>query len=231
MVQPICPCKIWRSSAIDLKAGKVVCKMAFATLYPHAKAVLALVAPTYLVRYLLLQCLALSTLMSTSISSTSRTLILDRYHIRDASTGFSSCIVQACRDMDLATCMFEMKWIHIHGPPVECSGDPSLMPLHSRHLCPSTQLTSTLVRPEDTRRLVLSNLAMDPSNSCLAVFFSTSPRIPSHILANRRSRRSSLKQRISETCCMAAGILVLLSKLTGVNPLFLDSRNSSSTRN
>jgi hypothetical protein len=45
-------------------------------------------------------------------------------HIRDASTGLSSCTVQASRDMDLTACMFEMNWIHIHGPPIECSGDP-----------------------------------------------------------------------------------------------------------
>jgi hypothetical protein len=45
-------------------------------------------------------------------------------HIRDASTGLSACCVQASRDMDLTGSNLQLSWIYVHGPPVECSGDP-----------------------------------------------------------------------------------------------------------
>jgi hypothetical protein len=45
-------------------------------------------------------------------------------HIRDTSTGFSACCVQASRDMDLTGCNIQLHWIYLHGPPSECSGDP-----------------------------------------------------------------------------------------------------------
>jgi hypothetical protein len=45
-------------------------------------------------------------------------------HVRDTFTGFSSCAVLSSRDMDVAGCVFESIWIYVHGPPLECSGDP-----------------------------------------------------------------------------------------------------------
>jgi hypothetical protein len=45
-------------------------------------------------------------------------------HIRDTSTGFSACCVQASRDMYLTGCNIQLHWIYLHGPPSECSGDP-----------------------------------------------------------------------------------------------------------
>jgi hypothetical protein len=45
-------------------------------------------------------------------------------HIRDISTGFSSCFVSASRDMDLTGCNVQLNWIYLDGPPSECSGDP-----------------------------------------------------------------------------------------------------------
>ena len=45
-------------------------------------------------------------------------------HIRDTSTGFSACFVQASRDMDLTGCNIQLHWIYLSGPASECSGDP-----------------------------------------------------------------------------------------------------------
>jgi hypothetical protein len=45
-------------------------------------------------------------------------------HVRDTSSGLSACAVLSSRDMDAVCCMFESIWIYIHGPPLECSGDP-----------------------------------------------------------------------------------------------------------
>ena len=44
-------------------------------------------------------------------------------HIRDTSTGFSACCVQASRDMDLTGCNIQLHWIYLNGPPSECSVD------------------------------------------------------------------------------------------------------------
>ena len=45
-------------------------------------------------------------------------------HMRDSHTGYSNAIIVQNRDMELASNIFQINWVNVHGGPTYISADP-----------------------------------------------------------------------------------------------------------